>query len=230
MKMIINVDEDTHSNTVEMYNEIIHGIPLTEIKDKLDAAVDEKYTNNKLDGEKWSEWATGVMFAISVIDEYIGDYNACDCNTCIRNDERDSGECYECVKGIQNWYEQADGPCQIDMDEAWDQAKIQDNDEKHNVFYEQMPDDFTEAVETIMQYCQNEDCDDDCSCCPHPVSEIRCGDKDSNGTSIADSIRNMDNKTLAIYLHSWQVENMSVEQIKELLRQPLVDNEVIKEG
>lgn len=44
---------------------------------------------------------------------------------------------------------------------------------RHNTFYEDMPDDFTEAVETIMQYCQNEDCDDDCSCCPHPLSEIR---------------------------------------------------------
>jgi len=27
-----------------------------------------------------------------------------DCSTCIYQEERDSGECYECVKGIQDWY------------------------------------------------------------------------------------------------------------------------------
>ena len=102
---------------------------------------------------------------------------------------------------------------------------------RHNTFYEDMPDDFTNAVETIMGYCQNEDCDDDCKNCSNPLSVIRCGDEqgasDDVGTSVADSIRNMDNNTLAIYLHSWQVEDMSVEQIKELLRQPLADDEVV---
>lgn len=40
----------------------------------------------------------------------------------------------------------------------------------------QMPKKFMDAVETIMEYCQNEDCDDDCSQCPHSLAEIRCGD------------------------------------------------------
>lgn len=46
----------------------------------------------------------------------------------------------------------------------------------HNTFYEKMPEDFIKAVVTIMSYYQNEDCDDDCSQCPHSLAEIRCGD------------------------------------------------------
>lgn len=44
-------------------------------------------------------------------------------------------------------------------------------------YYENMPDDFRKAVEIIKQYCQNEDCTEDC-CeeCPYPLSVIRCGD------------------------------------------------------
>lgn len=47
-----------------------------------------------------------------------------------------------------------------------------------NILYKslQMPKEFMDAVETIMEYCQNEDCDDDCSQCPHSLAEIRCGD------------------------------------------------------
>ena len=51
-----------------------------------------------------------------------------------------------------------------------------------NTFYKslQMPEDFIEAVETIMQYCQYEDCDDDCQNCPHSLHTIRCGDTESD--------------------------------------------------
>lgn len=47
---------------------------------------------------------------------------------------------------------------------------------RHNTFYKHMPEDFIEAVITIMGYCQYEDCDEDCSCCPRTLSEIRCND------------------------------------------------------
>lgn len=42
-------------------------------------------------------------------------------------------------------------------------------------------------------------------------------------TTVADAIRNMTNMQLAAYLHSWQVENMSVEEIKEFLESD-IDN------
>lgn len=47
-----------------------------------------------------------------------------------------------------------------------------------NILYKslQMPKDFLDAVETIMKYCQNEDCDEDCKNCPCTLAEIRCGD------------------------------------------------------
>ena len=35
--------------------------------------------------------------------------------------------------------------------------------------------------------------------------------------TISDTIRNYNDFTLALYLHSWQVENRSVDEIKELL-------------
>lgn len=43
-------------------------------------------------------------------------------------------------------------------------------------FYENMPDDFKQAVEVIKEYCQNEDCTEECSECPYPLGTIRCGD------------------------------------------------------
>ena len=49
----------------------------------------------------------------------------------------------------------------------------------NNSFYENMPQDFQDAVKVIMGYCQHEDCAyscDDCSNCPNPLSVIRCGD------------------------------------------------------
>ena len=39
----------------------------------------------------------------------------------------------------------------------------------------------------------------------------------------ADKIRNMSDMQLAVYLHSWQGENMSVEEIKEILESD-IDN------
>ncbi len=65
----------------------------------------------------------------------------------------------------------------------------------HNTFYEKMPEDFIKAVVTIMSYCQNEDCDDDCSQCPHPLSEIRCGDREHIIEIIDEQIIKYNNKT-----------------------------------
>jgi glyoxylate carboligase len=45
-------------------------------------------------------------------------------------------------------------------------------------FYEDMPQDFRDAVEVIKQYCQFEDCDCNCEECPHSLKIIRCGDDD----------------------------------------------------
>ena len=49
-----------------------------------------------------------------------------------------------------------------------------------NVFYKslQMPERFMDAVEVIMEYCQNEDCIEDCVNCPCSLTEIRCGDNE----------------------------------------------------
>ena len=46
-------------------------------------------------------------------------------------------------------------------------------------FYENMPDDFKQAVEVIKRYCQNEDCMEECKNCPYPLGAIRCGDKEN---------------------------------------------------
>lgn len=43
-------------------------------------------------------------------------------------------------------------------------------------FYEDMPQDFKDAVEVIKQYCQFEDCDCNCKECPYSLKTIRCGD------------------------------------------------------
>ena len=44
-------------------------------------------------------------------------------------------------------------------------------------YYEDMPEDFKNAVEIIKKYCQFENCDEvDCDKCPFPLKTIRCGD------------------------------------------------------
>lgn len=53
---------------------------------------------------------------------------------------------------------------------------IDNKTENTNTYYKDMPDDFKQAVNVIKQYCQFEECSDDCSNCPHPLRVIRCGD------------------------------------------------------
>lgn len=43
-------------------------------------------------------------------------------------------------------------------------------------FYKNMPNDFKKAVEVIKEYCQNEDCMENCAECSYPLGIIRCGD------------------------------------------------------
>ncbi len=46
-------------------------------------------------------------------------------------------------------------------------------------YYKDMPEDFKDAVETIKQYCQFEDCDcENCKECDKSLTVIRCGDKE----------------------------------------------------
>lgn len=48
-------------------------------------------------------------------------------------------------------------------------------------YYENMRDDFKDAVNIIKKYCQFEDCDEsDCNQCPYPLSVIRCGEEGYN--------------------------------------------------
>jgi hypothetical protein len=48
--------------------------------------------------------------------------------------------------------------------------------------------------------------------------DIKDKNANKNGiATVADMVRDMPNDTLAIYLHSWQTENMSIEEIKDLL-------------
>lgn len=46
---------------------------------------------------------------LTILNKYIselsGDNKQIRCNSCQNNTEELSGECYECVKGIQDWYE-----------------------------------------------------------------------------------------------------------------------------
>ena len=77
----------------------------------------------------------------------------------------------------------------------------------------------TKEMEEDIERCNEEHCDK-CSC---RLGEDDCilGYPMEKGT-IADEIRNMSINTLALYLHSWQAENMSVKQIKEMLNQTSV--------
>jgi hypothetical protein len=45
-------------------------------------------------------------------------------------------------------------------------------------FYKDMSKEFKNAVEVIKQYCQNEDCTEECDKCPYPLGVIRCGDSE----------------------------------------------------
>ncbi len=48
-------------------------------------------------------------------------------------------------------------------------------------YYNNMPQDFKDAVNVIKKYCQNEDCQDyECSDCPYSLKVIRCGDANVN--------------------------------------------------
>ena len=46
---------------------------------------------------------------LTILDKYIselsGDNKQIRCNNCQNNTDELSGECYECVKGIEDWYE-----------------------------------------------------------------------------------------------------------------------------
>lgn len=46
---------------------------------------------------------------LTILNKYIsalsGDNKQSRCNSCLNNTDELSGECYECVKGIEDWYE-----------------------------------------------------------------------------------------------------------------------------
>ena len=46
-----------------------------------------------------------LMILDKHISELSGDNKQSRCNTCQNNTDELSGECYECVKGIEDWYE-----------------------------------------------------------------------------------------------------------------------------
>ena len=62
-----------------------------------------------------------------------------------------------------------------------DAVQKDSSQELSSTYYENMPEDFKQAVNVIQQYCQFEECSDDCSKCPHPLNVIRCGDTIENG-------------------------------------------------
>ena len=57
-----------------------------------------------------------------------------------------------------------------------------------NLLYKsfQMPKDFMDAVDTIMKYCQNDNCHEDCDNCPCTLAEIRCGDEMERKTVVTN--------------------------------------------
>ena len=115
----------------------------------------------ELEIEKWVK----VLDTLDELVEKYGDQAAEEYQT--------EKSCDTCKYSEGLWLEC--GRCDDDMTE-YVSKKSNGGCGRHNIFYEHMPEDFTDAVETIMGYCQNEYCDDDCSQCPHSLSEIRCGD------------------------------------------------------
>lgn len=74
-------------------------------------------------------------------------------------------------------------------------------------------------------------CDEDADCneCSCQIGTDNC--VYNHIITVADYIKKMNNNQLAIYLHSWQAENMSVEEIKDLLNsEQTYDIEEVRAG
>lgn len=114
MKLIIDIQDEmydwldngfpTEDDYVMLWEEIRQGIPLEEEIEKIkDEILNLGFTGwaykPKLDREE----------VLMILDKYIsklsGENKQNRCNSCRNNTDELSGECYECVKGIEDWYE-----------------------------------------------------------------------------------------------------------------------------
>ena len=119
MKLIIDISdkkykwikEDTLCYTDEISEAIRQGTPLEDIKAEIQKELGkvkgnsgcDYFTNNTIDN------CTHII--MKILDNHIkeNDQKESRCDTCKWNDEELSGECYDCVKGIEDWYEPIEG-------------------------------------------------------------------------------------------------------------------------
>jgi hypothetical protein len=83
---------------VNAINAIKNSTPLDTIK----AEINEAYANTH---HMYPDYADGLSHAYEIINKHVSNVDkSCRCNTCKNNDDELSGECYECIKNIQNHY------------------------------------------------------------------------------------------------------------------------------
>lgn len=115
-KLIIEIDESCYENAINdtewdtlslgiyLKEKVKEGTPLSEELEKIkDEILNLGFTGwadkPKLDREEV------LMILDKHISELSGDNKQIRCNNCQNNTDELSGECYECVKGIEDWYE-----------------------------------------------------------------------------------------------------------------------------
>lgn len=126
MKLVIDINEKDYLECVKRVEEIrekgymienlkykiiiADGIPLEEELEKIIAKIDfeEKWLLD-IYAKEYRVSANDIKIAMSGIRSVVsglqGDNKQSRCNNCQNNTDELSGECYECVKGIEDWYE-----------------------------------------------------------------------------------------------------------------------------
>lgn len=114
MKRIVDIPE-------EMYDWLDNGFPTEDDYVKLwgkirqGTTLEEEFKKIKTDilNLGFTGWADKPKLdreeVLTILNKYIsalsGDNKQSRCNSCLNNTDELSGECYECVKGIEDWYE-----------------------------------------------------------------------------------------------------------------------------
>lgn len=153
------------------------------------------------------EFKGETMYECSYHDDYFSmTHYFYGCSECFESKESFTKHCYDNIILPKEAWEYNDKPCtpivkrmmlaaeenpflnprKSDALKTDTPDDNKDSDDKS--YYTDMPEDFKQAVEVIKQYCQFEECSDDCANCPHPLKVIRCGDAinttDSENTNV----------------------------------------------
>lgn len=103
-------EEVIESAKTRIMEQISRQNPLEEELEKIIAKIDfeEKWLLD-IYAKEYRVSANDIKIAMSGIRSVVsglkGDNKQSRCNTCQNNTDELSGECYECVKGIEDWYE-----------------------------------------------------------------------------------------------------------------------------